>query len=108
MAPPVKKNSRRLSASSSLTRSEEIDLDLIGALQYWWSKKIQYFVINLGILLALGLCLFLFLQSKNKSELHYSEVVFKTTTTNSNINLNQIIDPAIIKSQLEKEQFQNR
>ena len=84
-----------------------MDLDLIGALGYWWSKKIQYLIINLSILLTLGICLFFFLQSKNDSELHYSEVVFKTTTTNSNINLDQIIDPVIIKSQLEKEQFQN-
>jgi len=84
-----------------------MDLDLVGALGYWWSKKIQYLIINLSILLTLGICLFFYLQSKNDSELHYSEVVFKTTTTNSNINLDQIIDPVIIKSQLEKEQFQN-
>ena len=107
MVTPVKKNSRRPSTSSYLTRSEEIDLDLIGALQYWWSKKIQYFVINLGILLALGLCLFLYLQSKNNSELHYSEIVFQTTTTNSPLNLDQIIDPVVIESNIQKEQFQN-
>ena len=107
MVTPVKKNSRRLSASSSLARSEEIDLDLIGALQYWWSKKIQYLLINLGILLALGLCLFLYLQSKNNSELHYSEIVFQTTTTNSPLNLDQIIDPVVIESNIQKEQFQN-
>jgi len=107
MPSPVKKNSRRITTRSTMTRGEEMDLDLIGALGYWWSKKIQYFILNLGILLTLGICLFFYLQFKNDSELHYSEVVFKTTTTNSNINLDQIIDPAIIKSQLEKEQFQN-
>ena len=107
MPSPVKRNSRRTPTQPVVTRGEEMDLDLIGALGYWWSKKIQYFILNLGILLTLGICLFFYLQFKNDSELHYSEVVFKTTTTNSNINLDQIIDPAIIKSQLEKEQFQN-
>ena len=107
MPSPVKKNSRRITTRPTMTQGEEMDLDLIGALRYWWSKKIQYLIINLSILLTLGICLFFYLQFKNDSELHYSEVVFKTTTTNSNINLDQIIDPAIIKSQLEKEQFQN-
>ena len=107
MPSPVKKNSRRITTRPTMTRGEEMDLDLVGALGYWWSKKIQYLIINLSILLTLGICLFFYLQSKNDSELHYSEVVFKTTTTNSNINLDQIIDPVIIKSQLEKEQFQN-
>lgn len=107
MPSPVKKNSRRIATRPTMTRGEEMDLDLIGALGYWWSKKIQYLIINLSILLTLGICLFFYLQVKNDSELHYSEVVFKTTTTNSNINLDQIIDPVIIKSQLEKEQFQN-
>ena len=107
MPSPVKRNSRRTPTQPVVTRGEEMDLDLIGALGYWWSKKIQYLIINLSILLTLGICLFFYLQVKNDSELHYSEVVFKTTTTNSNINLDQIIDPAIIKSQLEKEQFQN-
>ena len=107
MPSPVKKNSRRITTRPTMTRGEEMDLDLIGALGYWWSKKIQYLIVNLSILLTLGICLFFYLQFKNDSELHYSEVVFKTTTTNSNINLDQIIDPAIIKSQLEKEQFQN-
>jgi len=107
MPSPVKRNSRRTPTQPVVTRGEEMDLDLIGALGYWWSKKIQYLIINLSILLTLGICLFFYLQSKNDSELHYSEVVFKTTTTNSNINLDQIIDPVIIKSQLEKEQFQN-
>jgi len=107
MPSPVKRNSRRTPTQPVVTRGEEMDLDLIGALGYWWSKKIQYLIINLSILLTLGICLFFYLQVKNDSELHYSEVVFKTTTTNSNINLDQIIDPVIIKSQLEKEQFQN-
>ena len=107
MPSPVKRNSRRTPTQPVVTRGEEMDLDLIGALGYWWSKKIQYLIINLSILLTLGICLFFYLQFKNDSELHYSEVVFKTTTTNSNINLDQIIDPVIIKSQLEKEQFQN-
>ena len=107
MPSPVKRNSRRTPTQPVVTRGEEMDLDLIGALGYWWSKKIQYLIVNLSILLTFGICLFFYLQFKNDSELHYSEVVFKTTTTNSNINLDQIIDPAIIKSQLEKEQFQN-
>lgn len=107
MPSPVKRNSRRTPTQPVVTRGEEMDIDLNGALGYWWSKKIQYLIVNLSILLTLGICLFFFLQSKNDSELHYSEVVFKTTTTNSNINLDQIIDPVIIKSQLEKEQFQN-
>jgi len=107
MPSPVKKNSRRITTRPTMTRGEEMDLDLIGALGYWWSKKIQYLIINLSILLTLGICLFFYLQSKNDSELHYSEVVFQTTTTNSPLNLDQIIDPIVIETQLQKEQFQN-
>jgi len=107
MPSPVKKNSRRITTRPTMTRGEEMDLDLIGALGYWWSKKIQYLIINLSILLTLGICLFFYLQSKNDSELHYSEVVFQTTTTNSPLNLDQIIDPIVIETQQQKEQFQN-
>ena len=87
--------------------SEEFDLDILAALQYWWSKKIQFLLTNLLIILILGTGLFVFQQSTNGSKLKYSEVVFKTTTSNTPLNLEQIIDPIVIEENLQKEQFEN-
>ena len=99
--------SQRPPKKTTTAVSEEFDLDILAALQYWWSKKTQFLLTNLLIILILGTGLFMFLQSTNGSKLKYSEVVFKTTTSNTPLNLEQIIDPIVIEENLQKEQFEN-
>lgn len=84
-----------------------VDLDLIAGVQYWWSKKNQYFLLCLLICMVLGFILFAGLKNHNSSKLHYSQIVFKTSTTNSPINLQRIINPELITSLVLQEEFNN-
>ena len=83
------------------TRSQdiqEIDLDLMGAFRYWWAMKFQYavfMVVSIGLAILL---IFFILQQQNNSRLHYSEIIFKTATSNSPISLEQIINPSFLRS----------
>ena len=85
----------------------DLDLDLIAGVQYWWSKKNQYFLLCLLICMVLGFLLFVGLKNHNSSKLHYSQIVFKTSTTNSPINLQRIINPELISSLVLQEEFNN-
>ena len=84
-----------------------VDLDLIAGVKYWWSKKNQYFLLCLLICMVLGFILFAGLKNHNSSKLHYSQIVFKTSTTNSPINLQRIINPELITSLVLQEEFNN-
>ena len=92
---------RKKSSPRIKTRSQdiqEIDLDLMGAFRYWWSLKFQYavfMVVSIGLAILL---IFFILQQQNNSRLHYSEIIFKTATSNSPISLEQIINPSFLRS----------
>ena len=95
---PIKKNSRRALTRSSEIRNEEIEFDLIGAFRYWWSLRFEYALFTVMSILLASLAIFFMLQQQNNSRLHYSEIVFKTSTSNTPINLEQIINPSFLKS----------
>ena len=92
---------RKKSSPRIKTRSQdiqEIDLDLMGAFRYWWALKFQYalfMVVSIGLA---SLLIFFILQQQNNSRLHYSEIIFKTATSNSPISLEQIINPSFLRS----------
>lgn len=92
---------RKKSSPRIKTRSQdiqEIDLDLMGAFRYWWALKFQYalfMVVSIGLA---SLLIFFILQLQNNSRLHYSEIIFKTATSNSPISLEQIINPSFLRS----------
>ena len=92
---------RKKSSPRIKTRSQdiqEIDLDLMGAFRYWWAMKFQYavfMVVSIGLAILL---IFFILQQQNNSRLHYSEIIFKTATSNSPISLEQIINPSFLRS----------
>ena len=92
---------RKKSSPRRKTRSQdiqEIDLDLMGAFRYWWALKFQYalfMVVSIGLA---SLLIFFILQLQNNSRLHYSEIIFKTATSNSPISLEQIINPSFLRS----------
>ena len=92
---------RKKSSPRIKTRSQdiqEIDLDLMGAVHYWWAMKFQYavfMVVSIGLAILL---IFFILQQQNNSRLHYSEIIFKTATSNSPISLEQIINPSFLRS----------
>ena len=92
---------RKKSSPRIKTRSQdiqEIDLDLMGAFRYWWALKFQYavfMVVSIGLAILL---IFFILQQQNNSRLHYSEIIFKTATSNSPISLEQIINPSFLRS----------
>ena len=91
-----KKSSPRIKAQSQ--DIQEIDLDLMGAFRYWWALKFQYalfMVVSIGLA---SLLIFFILQQQNNSRLHYSEIIFKTATSNSPISLEQIINPSFLRS----------
>ncbi|NDD49232.1 MAG: hypothetical protein EBZ28_05160 [Alphaproteobacteria bacterium] len=70
----------------------------MGAFRYWWALKFQYalfMVVSIGLA---SLLIFFILQQQNNSRLHYSEIIFKTATSNSPISLEQIINPSFLRS----------
>lgn len=77
---------------------QEIDLDIVGAFHYWWSLKFQYALIVAVSIMVVSVVIFLSLQHQNNSRLHYSEIIFKTATSNSPISLEQIINPSFLRS----------
>lgn len=77
---------------------QEIDLDLMGAFRYWWALKFQYAVFMVVSIGLASLLIFFILQQQNNSRLHYSEIIFKTATSNSPISLEQIINPSFLRS----------
>lgn len=98
---------KRKSSKNLLADQTALDLDLMAGLQYWWGKKIQYFFICLFTCLVLGTFLFFGLKVNHNSKLHYSQLVFKTATTNSPINLQRIINPELISRLVLQEEFNN-
>jgi hypothetical protein len=105
MANSVKKTS--LSKNRVVPPSAEVDLDLLGALQFWWSRKIEYLVFTLLIILVAGSVLFIGQKLTNNSQLKYSQIVFTVSTTNSPISLQQIINPNLLAQLLSQESLQN-
>lgn len=105
MANSVKKTS--LSRNRVVPPSAEVDLDLLGALQFWWSRKIEYLVFTLLIILVAGSVLFIGQKLTNNSQLKYSQIVFTVSTTNSPISLQQIINPNLLAQLLSQESLQN-
>ena len=91
-----KKSSPRIKAQSQ--DIQEIDLDLMGAFRYWWALKFQYAVFMVVSIGLASLLIFFILQQQNNSRLHYSEIIFKTATSNSPISLEQIINPSFLRS----------
>ena len=91
-----KKSSPRRKARSQ--DIQEIDLDLMGAFRYWWALKFQYAVFMIVSIGLASLLIFFILQQQNNSRLHYSEIIFKTATSNSPISLEQIINPSFLRS----------
>ena len=91
-----KKSSPRIKAQSQ--DIQEIDLDLMGAVHYWWAMKFQYAVFMVVSIGLASLLIFFILQQQNNSRLHYSEIIFKTATSNSPISLEQIINPSFLRS----------
>lgn len=92
---------RKKSSPRIKTRSQdiqEIDLDLMGAFRYWWALKFQYAVFMVVSIGLASLLIFFILQLQNNSRLHYSEIIFKTATSNSPISLEQIINPSFLRS----------
>ena len=92
---------RKKSSPRIKTRSQdiqEIDLDLMGAFRYWWALKFQYAVFMVVSIGLASLLIFFILQQQNNSRLHYSEIIFKTATSNSPISLEQIINPSFLRS----------
>ena len=92
---------RKKSSPRRKTRSQdiqEIDLDLMGAFRYWWAMKFQYAVFMVVSIGLASLLIFFILQLQNNSRLHYSEIIFKTATSNSPISLEQIINPSFLRS----------
>jgi hypothetical protein len=92
---------RKKSSPRIKTRSQdiqEIDLDLMGAFRYWWAMKFQYAVFMVVSIGLASLLIFFILQQQNNSRLHYSEIIFKTATSNSPISLEQIINPSFLRS----------
>jgi hypothetical protein len=92
---------RKKSSPRIKTRSQdiqEIDLDLMGAFRYWWALKFQYAVFMVVSIGLVSLLIFFILQLQNNSRLHYSEIIFKTATSNSPISLEQIINPSFLRS----------
>ena len=87
--------------------STDLDLDLLGALQFWWARKIEYLVFTLLIVLVLGSLLFIGQKLTNNSQLKYSQIIFTTSTTNSPISLQQIINPSFLSQLLSQESLQN-
>ncbi len=91
-----KKSSPRIKAQSQ--DIQEIDLDLMRAFRYWWALKFQYAVFMVVSIGLASLLIFFILQQQNNSRLHYSEIIFKTATSNSPISLEQIINPSFLRS----------
>lgn len=91
-----KKSSPRIKTQSQ--DIQEIDLDLMGAFRYWWALKFQYAVFMVVSIGLASLLIFFILQQQNNSRLHYSEIIFKTATSNSPISLEQIINPSFLRS----------
>ena len=91
-----KKSSPRIKTQSQ--DIQEIDLDLMGAFRYWWALKFQYAVFMVVSIGLASLLIFFILQLQNNSRLHYSEIIFKTATSNSPISLEQIINPSFLRS----------
>ena len=87
--------------------SADLDLDLLGALQFWWSRKIEYLVFTLLIVLVAGSILFIGQKWTNNSQLKYSQIVFTTSTTNSPISLQQLINPSLLSQLVSQESLQN-
>jgi len=87
--------------------STDLDLDLLGALQFWWARKIEYLVFTLLIVLVSGSLLFIGQKLTNNSQLKYSQIIFTTSTTNSPISLQQIINPSFLSQLLSQESLQN-
>ena len=105
MANLVKKHSAQ--KNKTVQPSADIDLDLMGALQFWWSRKIEYLVFTLLIVLVAGSLLFIGQKWTNNSQLKYSQIVFTISTTNSPISLQQIINPSFLSQLLSQESLQN-
>lgn len=68
----IKKTS--LSKKRAVTSSDEVDLDLLGALQFWWSRKIEYLVFTLLIILVAGSLLFIGQKLTNNSHKSFFNV----------------------------------
>lgn len=88
----------RKKSSNRSQKIQEIDLDIVGAFHYWWSLKFQYALIVAVSIMVVSVKIFLSLQHQNNSRLHYSEIIFKTATSNSPISLEQIINPSFLRS----------
>ena len=82
---------------------QEIDLDIVGAFHYWWSLKFQYALLVAVSIMVVSVVIFLSLQHQNYSRLHYSEIIFKTATSNSPISLEQIINPSFLRSLTDQQ-----
>ena len=82
---------------------QEIDLDIVGAFHYWWSLKLQYALLVAVSIMVVSVVIFLSLQHQNNSRLHYSEIIFKTATSNSPISLEQIINPSFLRSLIDQQ-----
>ena len=82
---------------------QEIDLDIVGAFHYWWSLKFQYALLVAVSIMVVSVVIFLSLQHQNNSRLHYSEIIFKTATSNSPISLEQIINPSFLRSLTDQQ-----
>ena len=82
---------------------QEIDLDIVGAFHYWWSLKLQYALLVAVSIMVVSVVIFLSLQHQNNSRLHYSEIIFKTATSNSPISLEQIINPSFLRSLTDQQ-----
>ena len=93
----AQKNQRSLSSS-------EIDLNVIEAIRDWWAHRFQFAVITGLSVIVVGLFLFFFFQHQHSSRLHYSEIVFKTATSNTPISLERIINSSLIRSLIEEEE----
>lgn len=101
------KNLRRSATLHSHTDHDEIDIDLKAGFNYWLSKKNIFIITNL-ILITVMIFLFAIINFyKEKSDLKYSEIVFKTTTTNSNIKLDNIFSMEAVKDFISKYKFTN-
>ena len=93
----AQKNQRSLSSS-------EIDLNVIEAIRDWWAHRFQFAVITGLSVIVVGFFLFFFFQHQHSSRLHYSEIVFKTATSNTPISLERIINSSLIRSLIEEEE----
>ena len=101
------KNLRRSANLNPYTDHDEININLRAGFNYWLSKKNIFIIINL-ILITVMIFLFAILTlNQKKADLRYSEIVFKTTTTNSNIKIDNIISSEAVKDFISKYKFTN-